>query len=179
MPNRAQTQRDAAPAFSSHQSVVLGVYVVVVIGLARRTKSRSTRNRPALAPSRYRTDKYRSRGPWRGGRPRIAPETRQPSLKFGLDCAPSPITFRVLSLHRLAVFARFARAVAVKPSRRKSWARPGGLWGLTAQRGPSRRLPCHEWRHLPSRNPRQASAERPQKECSLQPLKPLDKQPPI
>ena len=74
---RTQTQRDAAPAFSPHRSAVLGVYVVVVAGLARRTKSRSTRNRPALAPSRYRSDKYRSRGRWRGGRPRIALETRQ------------------------------------------------------------------------------------------------------
>jgi hypothetical protein len=36
---RAQTQRDAAPAFSSHQSVVLGVYVVVVAGLARRIET--------------------------------------------------------------------------------------------------------------------------------------------
>ena len=56
--------------------------------------------------------KYRSRGRWRGGRPRIALETRQPFLKFGLDCAPSPITFHVLSLHRLAVFARLARRSA-------------------------------------------------------------------
>ena len=30
---------------------------------------------------------------------------------------------------------------------------PAGFWGLTANRGPSRRLSCHEWRHLPSRTP--------------------------
>jgi hypothetical protein len=42
--------------FSSHQSAVLGVYVVVVAGLARRTESHSTRNGPALAPSRRRFD---------------------------------------------------------------------------------------------------------------------------
>ena len=32
------------------------VYFVVVAGLARRAESHSTRNRPALAPSRYRSD---------------------------------------------------------------------------------------------------------------------------
>jgi hypothetical protein len=53
---RAQTQRDAAPAFSLHRSAVLGVYVVVVAGLARRTESHPTGNRPALAPSRYHFD---------------------------------------------------------------------------------------------------------------------------
>jgi len=37
-----QTQRDAAPAFSPHRLAVLGVYVLVVAGLARRTESRST-----------------------------------------------------------------------------------------------------------------------------------------
>jgi hypothetical protein len=52
----AQTQRDAAPAFSPHRSALLGVYVVVVVGLARRTESGSTRNCPAMAPSRYRFD---------------------------------------------------------------------------------------------------------------------------
>jgi hypothetical protein len=52
----AQTQRHAVPAFSPHRSAVLDVYVVVVAGLARRTKSDSTRNRPALAPPRYRFD---------------------------------------------------------------------------------------------------------------------------
>jgi|SRR5215469_415189 hypothetical protein len=45
----AQTQRDAAPAFSPLRSAVLGVYGW----------------------------KYRSRGRWRGGRPRIPLETRQ------------------------------------------------------------------------------------------------------
>jgi hypothetical protein len=51
---------------------------VVVAGLARRTKSHSTRNGPALAPSRYRFDLEISITwlPARG-RPRIALETRQ------------------------------------------------------------------------------------------------------
>ena len=51
-----QAQRDATPAFSTHRSAVLGVRVVVVVGLARRTESHSTRNRPALGPSGYRFD---------------------------------------------------------------------------------------------------------------------------
>jgi hypothetical protein len=75
---RAQTQRDAAPAFSLHRSAVLGVYVVVVAGLARRTESHPTGNRPALAPSRYHFDLEISvtwsLARWR---PRIALETRQ------------------------------------------------------------------------------------------------------
>jgi hypothetical protein len=75
---RAQTQRDAAPAFSPHRSAVLGVYVVVVAGLARRTENHSTRNRPALPPSRYRFDLEISIA-WSLARwaPRIALETRQ------------------------------------------------------------------------------------------------------
>jgi hypothetical protein len=74
----AQTQRDVAPPFSLHRSPVLGVYVVVVAGLARRTGSHSIRNGPPLAPSRYRFDSEISitwsLARWR---PRIALETRQ------------------------------------------------------------------------------------------------------
>jgi hypothetical protein len=74
----AQTRWDAAPAFSTHRSALLGVHVVVVAGLARRTESHSTRNRLALAPSGYRFDLEISIT-WSlaGGRPRIALETRQ------------------------------------------------------------------------------------------------------
>jgi hypothetical protein len=52
----AQTSQDATPAFSPYRSAVLGVYVAVVVGLARRIESHSTRNRLALAPPRYRFD---------------------------------------------------------------------------------------------------------------------------
>ena len=65
----------AAPAFSAHRSAVLCVYVR---GLARRIDRHSARNGLALATSRCRFDwKYRSCDRRRGGRPRIAIETRQ------------------------------------------------------------------------------------------------------
>ena len=93
---RAQTQRDAAPAFSPHRSAVLGVYVVVVAGLARRTKSHSTRNRPALAPSRYRSDLEISIS-WSlvrwtpADRPRDPPtDPRDGSREFSLGCTTHP-----------------------------------------------------------------------------------------
>jgi hypothetical protein len=51
---------------------------VVDADLARRTESHSTRNGPALAPRGIALIwKYRSRGRWRGGRPRIPLEIRQ------------------------------------------------------------------------------------------------------
>jgi hypothetical protein len=74
----AETQRDATPTFSPHRSAVLGVYVVVVARLAQRTERYSS-----ATVLRWRRHgialiwKYRSRGRWRGGRPRIALETRQ------------------------------------------------------------------------------------------------------
>jgi hypothetical protein len=50
---RSGTRR---PRFRPIDRLFWGVYVVLAAGLARRTKSHSTRNRPALAPSRYRSD---------------------------------------------------------------------------------------------------------------------------
>jgi hypothetical protein len=88
----AQTQRGAAPAFSPHRSAVLGVHVVVVAGLARRTESHSTRNRPALAPSRYRFDLEISITPslarWTpADRPRDPPtDPRDGSRELSLGC---------------------------------------------------------------------------------------------
>jgi len=62
----------------AHRSGVLGFYVVVMAGLARPTENLSTRNRPALAPSRRRFDwEISITRRWRGGRPGIALETRQ------------------------------------------------------------------------------------------------------
>ena len=85
---RAQAQRDAAPAFSPHRSVVLGVCVVVVARLARRTKSHSTRNRPALAPSGYRSDLEISIS-WSPARWTPADRPRDPATYHVCDIVPS------------------------------------------------------------------------------------------
>ena len=73
-----RTPRNASRAFSPYRPALLGIYVMVVAGLARRTCGCSTRNGPPLAPSRYRFDLEVSISwLWRRGRPRIAVETRQ------------------------------------------------------------------------------------------------------
>jgi hypothetical protein len=88
----AETQRDATPAFSPHRSAVLGLYVVVVARLVQRTENHSTRNGPALAPSRYRFDLEISitwsLARWAPqDRPRDSPtDRRDGSREFSLGC---------------------------------------------------------------------------------------------
>jgi hypothetical protein len=88
----AQTQRDAAPTLSPDRSALLGVYVVVVVGLARRTESGSTRNCPAMAPSRYRFDLEISitwsLARWTPAAPRIHGEL----LKLGITVSQATVS---------------------------------------------------------------------------------------
>jgi hypothetical protein len=115
-----QSQRDAAPAFSPHRSAVLGVYVVVVAGLARRAKSHSTRNRPALAPSRYRSDLEISiswsLARWTpADRPRDPPtDPRDGSREFSLGCTTHPrraaeTRHNGVTGHSIAIYADVAK----------------------------------------------------------------------
>jgi hypothetical protein len=102
----AQAQRDSAPAFSPHRSAVLGIYVVVVAGLARRTESHSTGNRPAPPPSRYRFDLEISRGRWRGRRPQNCPrdsstDPRDSSREFSVGRTTHPRFAGETRRHRL------------------------------------------------------------------------------
>jgi hypothetical protein len=117
---RAQAQRDAAPAFSPHRSVVLSICVVVVARLARRTKSHSTRNRPALAPSGYRSDLEISiswsLARWTPAhRPRDPPtDPRDGAREFSLGCTTHPrraaeTRHHGLAGHSIAIYADVAK----------------------------------------------------------------------
>ena len=52
----------------------------------------------------------------------------------------------------------------LSPRATRDGARPYGLWGLTAKRGPSRGLPCHEWRAPAFAKPRLSRVPRGRKE---------------
>ena len=117
---RARTRRDAASAFSSHGSAVLGVYAVVVAGLARRTESHSTRNGPTLAPSRCRFDLEISitwsLARWAPpDRPRDSPtDPRDGSREFSLGCTTHPrrtaeTRDHGLARHCIAIYAAVAK----------------------------------------------------------------------
>jgi hypothetical protein len=114
------TPRDAAPAFSPRRLGVLGVYVMVDAGLTRHTESHSTRNRPALAPPRYRFDLEISitwsLARWTpADRPRDPPtDPRDGSCEFSLGRTTHPrraaeTWHRGLAGHSIAIYADVAK----------------------------------------------------------------------
>jgi hypothetical protein len=122
-----RTPRNASPAFSLHRSALLGIYLMVVAGLARRTRGYSTRNGPSLAPSRYCFDlevsitRPLARGAPQDRRQDSPTDPRDGSREFSLGRAPR-IHGELLKLGITVSQATVSRYMPRSPEDRRSQA---------------------------------------------------------